>query len=481
MAGKPTVFHVYNPKNQTPDQLIDGFVVRQKLFNRLFKEIQQSSMEYPEQHYLIAGKRGMGKTTILLRLSYEIEEDESLKNWLIPIVFNEEEYGIRRLYKFWLRIGELLAEKKEGFQDLLVEMEDLSLQFEDDQELEKELYNILINQLQEQEKKIILFIDNFGDMFQKFNEREAHRLRKILQTAAEIRIIAASSVVLEAFYDYNHPFYEFFKVIRLNGLDTEETHELLLKLAEIYNQDHVEEVIQQQIGRVESLRRLSGGVIRTIILLFEILIDESGGTAFQDLEVILDHVTPLYKHRMDDLSPQQQEIVEIIALNWDGISVREICERTRMESKAVSSQLNQLVKYDVVTKIPTKTKNHLYQISERFFNIWYLMRHGRKSDKRRVLWLVRFLEEWCDEEELLRRANKFLESLKVGNYEQRAAYLVSEALAHTRQISDEKSAGIAGSYSLFCPGKSDSTAEKATRCRPETSKRSQRTFTQKSR
>ena len=48
-------------------------------------------MEHPEQHFLIEGKRGMGKTTLLLRLSYEIENDAKLSEWLIPLVFNEED------------------------------------------------------------------------------------------------------------------------------------------------------------------------------------------------------------------------------------------------------------------------------------------------------------------------------------------------------------------------------------------------------
>ena len=34
--------------------------------------------EFKLQHILIEGKRGMGKTTLLLRLSYEVENDTSL-------------------------------------------------------------------------------------------------------------------------------------------------------------------------------------------------------------------------------------------------------------------------------------------------------------------------------------------------------------------------------------------------------------------
>ena len=435
--NRPTVAYIYNPQNQTKEELIVSYVVRLKIFQKLFQEIKTSKMEHPEQHFLIEGKRGMGKTTLLLRLSYEIENDAKLSDWLIPLVFNEEEYSVRKLFKLWERIAELLEEKNSAFDGIKAEMNQLSKTYSSDDDYEKACFELLTLQLQKHEKKIILFIDNFGDMFQKFKDKEAHRLRKILQTSSDLRIFAASSVVLEAFYDYSHPFYEFFKVERLDSLDANSTRELLIKLGKFYKHGEVQEIVLHQKGRVEALRRLTGGVIRTIILLFEIFVDNEDGNAFQDLETVLDRVTPLYKHRMDDLPAPQQEIVEAIALSWDAISVREIAERTRMESKVISANLNQLVKNDIIHKIRTNTKNNLYQISERFFNIWYLMRHGRNGDKSKVIWLVRFLEEWCDDLEIIDRAKMHISHLQNGQYNTEAAYLMSEAIAYTRNIPKE--------------------------------------------
>ena len=45
-------------------------------------------------------------------------------------------------------------------------------------------------------------------------------------------------------------------------------------------------------------------------------------------------------------------------------------------------------------------------VKERFFNIWYLMRYGRKKNKSQVLCLVRFLDEWCSKDELEDRNKK---------------------------------------------------------------------------
>jgi DNA-binding transcriptional regulator GbsR (MarR family) len=113
-----------------------------------------------------------------------------------------------------------------------------------------------------------------------------------------------------------------------------------------------------------------------------------------------------------------------MALNWDAISVKEISERIRMESKAISAQLKQLEKNRIVHKIETTTKNYLYQITERFFNIWYLMRQGRRREKNKVLWLVKFMQEWCSREELLERLKAYRTYQLLITY--RYAYLMTE-------------------------------------------------------
>ena len=91
---------IYNPQTQSRQELINNFVVRMGVFQDIFEEIKSSKMVHPEQHYIIQGIRGQGKTTLLLRIAYEIEKDKVLNKKLIPVVFGEEQYKVRKLYKF---------------------------------------------------------------------------------------------------------------------------------------------------------------------------------------------------------------------------------------------------------------------------------------------------------------------------------------------------------------------------------------------
>ncbi len=421
------LMNIYNPANQTRSELIDNYVVRVKEFQEIYRIIKSDDMAHPPSHFLVQGQRGSGKTTLLLRIYYEVKDNPQLSEWLIPVRFDEEQYNIRTLYKLWENIAVYLEDEIDnGFYGLLDRMRESF----DDKNYDQVCFNILKDKLIAENKKLVLFADNFGDMLNKFQAEEVKRLYQVLAYENLIRIVGASAV---PFWSANidQSFLDLLKIIQLEELDPNETTNLLLNLGDYYQTRSVKEIVHKEKGRVEALRRLTGGIPRTIVLLYEIFIDNESGDSFRDLEAILDRVTPLYKHRMDDLSPQQQEIVHAIAMSWDAVGVRDIALETRMESKAVSAQLKLLEMGRVVSKIKTNIKNHLYQLNERFFNIWYLMRYGRKKDRNRVLWLVRFLENWCSSEELVLRAENHLRALQKGSMYEKHALFMTEALSHT--------------------------------------------------
>jgi len=424
MSPTKKISYIYNPDRQSPEELISSFVIRLKEFKDIFADIKGTPPSSPAQHYIIQGPRGTGKTTLLLRLFYEIQNDRKLKKKIIPVIFSEEQYHIVNLCRLWESAVEYLDEHEE-FSGLYNEFEKAM----DAEDYEDRCFGILAGALAKSKKKLVLLIDNIGDLLRRFSEEEHHRLREILLTSSEIRIVGASSVTLEYTFDYSEPFFEFFKLIHISGLDKEETNALLLSLGKNYNEAGIQKIMEEQPERIEILRRLTGGIPRTIILLFEIFADDRSGDSFKDLEIILDRVTPLYKHRMEDLSRQQQQIVDALAMSWDAVSTKELAEKVRLDSKLVSAQLKQLEKNRIVHKIETDTKNYLYQITERFFNIWYLMRHGRRKDRNRVLWLVKFLKEWCGKEELVERAKRHLACLGKEGFYPGHAYIMTEALA----------------------------------------------------
>ena len=417
--------YIYNPANQSTQEIFENFVIRTKELNKIVRELNKTNLNIGAQHFLIEGQRGTGKTSLLLRLKYEIKNNKKLFTNLIPIQFAEEQYNIFDLCRLWESTADKL-EDIEGFENLIDELEEVY----DDDNYQDECFNIFERYLIKNNKRLVLLLDNFGDILDKFSDIEQKRLRDIFHTSKHIQLIATSSRALEHTYKHDKPFYEFFKIIKLDGLNKEDTISLLKQLA-ISTNTNIDNILENESNRIEVIRRLTGGIPRTIVLLFEIFQDNSANV-FEDLEMILDKVTPLYKHRMDDLSTQQQAIIDAMALNWDGITSKEIVEKLNkrgFDTKKVSTHLINLEKNNIVNSKFIDKKNKIYLVKERFFNIWYLMRYGRRKNKNQVLWLVKFLEQWCKPEELETKILLHIQCAKEGTLHPKGGFYMAEALS----------------------------------------------------
>jgi hypothetical protein len=427
MSQTNTARYKYTPDEMSEKAFLKRFVVRHEVFEEIFEELKEADYSVPNQHYIMIGQRGQGKTTLLRKLKLEVEKDKKLSKFLLPIKFSEEQYRVRQLCRFWEEVADYLQTYYEDmFDGILDEIEN----HVDDENYPVKCFSYLEKKLKKNKKKLLILVDNIDEFLAKIKPEEQHQLREILLTSSSFIIVGGSTKMFEQQYDYSKPFYEFFKIIRLEELSFDESVALLRVLGDEEQSKKIDEIVANTPQRIETLRRVTGGVPRTMVMLFDIFIEDNGN-AFDDLMKILDEVTPLYKDRMDDLPPVLQEIVDTIALNWDGMSTKEIAKKTRMESKAVSAQMKQLEKYQIVDS-DAVGKNKIYIIKERFFNIWYLMRFGRKKDRTRVEWLVKFLLSWYSPKELEEKAKSFRNTLVHGQkLNENYVYTMGEALAYT--------------------------------------------------
>ncbi len=415
----------YIPDEINEKDFLAKFVIRNDIYDDIFDDIKNADFNVANQHYMIVGQRGQGKTSLLRRISIAIKNDKILSKFLIPVKFTEEQYQIRSLCRFFEVIAEELQESNsEIFPDILDDMESHIY----DKDYDSKCFEYFENKVKAKEVKLIILSDNIDELLGKLKEKEQRQLRQILITSSTFRIIGASTKMIEQHFDYAKPFYEYFKIIKLDGLDFEESIRFLRVIGSEKQKHKIENIIQNSPQRIETLRQLTGGVPRTLVMLYDIFIEENEN-AFDDLIKILDDVTPLYKDRMDNLPDVLQDIVHNIAMNWDGITTKELAKKTRLKSNSVSSQLKQLEKYHIV-EFENIGRNKIYKIKERFFNIWYLMRFGRKKDRNKVEWLVKFLSSWYNRAELNVKAKSFIETINDKSLNENYVYHMCEALSY---------------------------------------------------
>jgi tetratricopeptide (TPR) repeat protein len=406
---------VYNPDLLAKHELVSLFVARRPLLDRLIRDLHDETGGVA-QHHLIVGRRGMGKTTLLRRLRYAIEDDPELDARWVPLVFPEEQYNVASLSDFWLNCVDALADALEsrGRREALAAIDEQVAAIAgivDEAERRASALSLLLSLADRIARRMVLLVDNLDLVFARFTQ-EDWALRETLSRERRLLLIGATSQALESSFRYEQAFYDFFRIHELDGLDEVQTFEVMRHLAEITKQPRVLEVIEHDPGRIQTLRLLSGGNPRTLVLLFNLLSQGTEGDARSDLERLLDQITPLYKHRFEELPAQAQRVVDGLALGWDPMTARDLADRLRLDINHTSAQLNRLVKQGVVekTRLPGSARTG-FQLSERFFNIWYLMRASRRM-RRRLMFLVRFLELFFQKPALRAQAQRRLRAME---------------------------------------------------------------------
>jgi tetratricopeptide (TPR) repeat protein len=409
---------IYNPRLLSKDELVRFFVARQAELGRLVDALRREAEAQP-QHHLIVGARGMGKTTLLHRLRYAIADDEYLASRCLGLVFPEEQYNVGCLADFWLNCVDALADELESMQRVdLVEGLDsevarLQALAEPDDRGRRALE--LLCQLSDRlDRRLVLLVDNMDLVLDRL-ETEQWTLREVLSSEARIQVVGATSAPLESHYRHDKAFYDFFRVHHLTGLGDEETFTVLRRLAEVTEHDRVARLLDEEPARVKTVRLMAGGNPRTVVLLFSLLAQETEGDVRTDIERLLDLCTPLYKHRLEVLSMQAQQVLDALAMHWAPATAAAIAKATHLKVNVVSTHLDRLVKDGTVEKVTLPAiKRHGFQIAERFFNIWCLMRASRRV-RRRLVWLVEFLRLMFGPEELTLRARRHLVQERLGD------------------------------------------------------------------
>jgi len=427
-------FQFYQPANINDCKVVkENFIIRIKEFELIRYDLENDPMKESVQHYLILGRRGSGKSTLLKRIECEIKTVDSLRQRYEVINFAEEQGSIHRLFDLFEEIIKVLNDS--GY-DGLPDTESLKIP-DNYAEYARELYGFIQKSIRGKNIKLVLLIDNIDKVFLNIKE-DAQIFREILLNYDDLKIIGGSTRMSEHFWQYDLPFYQFFRVLRLEALTTPEIKSLLLKWSEILENKEIEEFIKSKPGQIEAIRILTDGLPRTLQFFIDLLVNRPQQNGFDYIRRIMDVITPLYQERLHSLTPIEQKIVMKLAFAWEAIATKDLVQPTKIESKLLSANLKQLANNGIVDIVQTSKKNHLYRLSERFFNMWLIVTQGNPAEKRKAKWLTIFLESWYNKKELKQIVKQHIIGLESGALKADHAVVMTKALAQSRYIGFEE-------------------------------------------
>ena len=426
MTIQDPTLNLYNPATLDSEALLAEFIDRKGLLERILDIIRHNGPQQPQQHVVVIGPRGMGKTTLLCAIMHRVNGDETLKAAWLPLLFQEEQYGIGDLADFWLETIRHL-ESALGRPALAAEQ----LLDENPEDMAGRAQERFFQLLAETGQRALLLIDNLNDIFQAIDDGQAlHTLRALWMTDPRCMVIGAAPSYFEEITEVDQAFHDFFRTFTLDRLSQDELEGFLRGYARMLGDESVIHVIEQAPERVAALRILTGGNPRLVKLGYRVLRDGLDGDLRQDLERLLDEATPFFKHRIDSLKAKEtRRVFDAIARRWDPITVDDIRRELRKPSNYVSAQIKRLIDEGFVEETGGDKKKR-YQVSERFYNVYYLMRHSREG-RRRLRWLVGFMQTFYSRKDFKDWANR-LEGDLAGPLAEPAR---AEKLAHLHALS----------------------------------------------
>ncbi|MBI4332485.1 MAG: tetratricopeptide repeat protein [Chloroflexi bacterium] len=423
----------FNPSLAAPKVLQETLVGREKQLGNILRKIEESGQETSLRHFMIVGQRGSGKTHMLLLIYYTVNgtiqwngKFGNLKNSWIPVRFAEEEYRITSLGELLLRVAQE-AEKEEPSLSGREPSEELSVQVPKHSEAEQML-DLLLEHRKRLGKRLLLLIDNFHDILQRFTAEDRGRLRDILTGKDLFMLIGTAPSLFSQITSYEDTFYNFFENLWLESLSEEQGTNLFIKWREQEGGRLDANGLKELRPRIKALIHLTGGNPRLILGVYSILMENPVLEVEDAFVALLDDLTPYYQSRVKELSPQQAKILDAMALADRPSSPTEIAADTQLEITKITSQLKRMGTAGYVEPLREGRKRRvLYDVTDRLFRLWRQMRV--ESGRRYLKFLVTIVKVWYSEVEIKRQfeeaSSEFERALATGD---KAA--VDRALKH---------------------------------------------------
>jgi DNA-binding MarR family transcriptional regulator/energy-coupling factor transporter ATP-binding protein EcfA2 len=432
--------HLYRPQRTAIETLLNCNVGRGQIIGDVLEDFQTRTAGGSRQHHMFIGPRGIGKTTLLRLIAHHLTTDADLAGRYLPVILAEEAYGVTRVSDLMVEIARILSQDLDKAE--LTSTYEKVRHEEDDQRVVDTVLDALRDFHRNTGLSLVLMFENCHRFLerQKRNRQELHLLRKIMMEEVWLTGIFTSPTYLNAITDHREPFFEFFKVTTLGELSPDELLEMLHKLTEVEDNAKFREYLQKHSSRIRALYHFTGGNPRLAVMLYDLVTNHDITGVREELDHLLDQITPFYQDRMKDLSDQEAKALEAMSLIPEGCLPKDLAKQARLEPGATRVLLSRLENAGYIRREKRSDRKTVYYIPERLFRIWNAMNNSR-GEKRKLQYLVDFFSAWYATEEERRYTwevltEKLLSTVK--NSEKQNISATLEYLSYISSISSDR-------------------------------------------
>lgn len=241
-------------------------VINNDIFTSIFSYLLKEDRDKIAQPNLIIGEKGSGKTSLLKRMYFSIENSTK---WLKPVFIDGKSlFSTDDIWKFCSQ--------------------------------------------QDDSCRTVLLIDNVQYYFERIDNTEQYNLRGKLNKAGAPILIATADKVLPAFTCYESAFFEGFKISYIRPL--------------VVTDYSIFVGYEADMTRLENLMSYLPKTPRSVQIAAKII--EDSASPEMDIMLLLDYFSFYYQAKYDSYVVQIQRILSAIARPENGVSLQEIRQMT---------------------------------------------------------------------------------------------------------------------------------------------------------
>ena len=370
---RPGGIRKFNPGMLESDEDVKNqFVVRNRELG-IVMDVLQGNIDSPScQHILLVAPRGRGKTMLLARVAAELRTDQALSERLLPVRFMEESQEIFSMADFWLEVlfylaCEHVAQNPQFSRELQAMHAALAAEWHGG-DLEERARAAVLETVDRLGKQLVLMVENLQALCEDVDDDFGWKLRRVLQSEPEITLLATATSRFKGLDDASEPFFELFRILRLEPLDTGECR----CLWRMVSGDKVSE------REIRPLQILTGGDPRLLVIIGDFSRHRSLRQLMEEMVTLIDEHTEYFRGHLEVFAKTERRVYLAVIDLWQPSSTGDIAARARMDVRIVSALLGRLVERGVVLAEGSGRKRK-YATAERLYSIYYKLRRERDT------------------------------------------------------------------------------------------------------
>ncbi len=390
----PAPVRKFNPGTlQSDEEVTRQFVVRQAKLE-LVLEVLRGNVDSPScQHVLIVAPRGRGKTMLLARIAAELRAGGTLSERLLPVRFMEESQEIFTLADFWLEtLFHLARESRQCNSELARELQEAHNELAAGwrgEDLAERARATVLEASDRLGRKLVLMVENMQALCESVDSDFGWKLRRVLQAEPQIILLATATSRFKGLDDAREPFFELFRILRLEPLDTGECRHLWRAVSG----DEADE------REIRPLEILTGGNPRLLVIVAGFARHRSLRQLMEQLVTLIDDHTEYFRAHLEGFAKTERRVYLAVIDLWQSSTTGEIAARARMDVRPVSTLLGRLVERGAVV-VEGSGRKRRYMAAERLYSIYYRLRRER-DEATVVRSLIQFMAVFYTEDELV--------------------------------------------------------------------------------